>query len=147
MHVINLALRQGSPPVRSFPLCMKILELAVLLDAQRELSMSAVVPSACATCQAYICKCTAAVHCSWDPEVPENAMVNADSAPTYPETLEEGHARYLTALQEVADRHRPHNVLVVTHGEAIRQSVTRVVRNCSQSCISPRDAPWSTWVM
>ena len=74
-------------------------------------------------------------------------MVNADSAPAYPETLEEGHARYLAALQEVADRHRPLNVVVVTHGEAVRQSVTRVVRHRYQNWISPRDAPWSAWVM
>jgi len=53
--------------------------------------------------------------------------VNASSAPGYPETLEAGHARYSAALQDVADRHRPNNVLVVTHGEAVRQSVMRGV--------------------
>lgn len=40
MHVIRIVLRQRPSPVRSFPVRVKILELAILVDAQRELSMS-----------------------------------------------------------------------------------------------------------
>ena len=49
-------------------------------------------------------------------------------APAFPETIEAVHARYTAALQAIADRHAGHNVLVVTHGEAVNRSVTRLVR-------------------
>ena len=64
--------------------------------------------------------------------------VNASSAPAYPETMEAGHVRYAAALQDIADRHCPSNILVVTHGEAVRQSVARTV--CGASCF-PRHVP------
>ncbi len=57
--------------------------------------------------------------------------VNASSAPAYPETLEAGHVRYAAALQEIADSHCSSNILVVTHGEAVRQSVVRTVCGAS----------------
>ena len=59
--------------------------------------------------------------------------VNASSAPVYPETMEAGHMRYAAALQDVADRHSSCNILVVTHGEAVRQSVARMV--CDACCL------------
>ena len=68
----------------------------------------------------------AGVHDNSASGVPE-PCINASSAPVYPETLEAGHSRYSAALQDIADRHRPNNVLVVTHGEAVRQSVMRGV--------------------
>ena len=51
------------------------------------------------------------------------------SIPAYPERTEDAHARYTAALQAIADRHTRHNILVVTHGEAVRSSVTRLVGN------------------
>ena len=62
--------------------------------------------------------------------------LNASSAPVYPEALEKAHARYAAALQRIADRHHPGSVLVITHGEAVRQSVTRIVRGCPPSAHS-----------
>lgn len=56
------------------------------------------------------------------------------SAPAFPESMEAGHARYTTALQAIADRHAGLNVLVVTHGEAVRRSVNRLVRTWIASC-------------
>ena len=49
-------------------------------------------------------------------------------APAFPETMEAGHARYTAALHAIADRHAGQNVLVVTHGEAVRRSIARLVR-------------------
>ena len=49
-------------------------------------------------------------------------------APAYPESVEAAHVRYTAALQAIADRHAGRNVLVVTHGEAVRRSVARLVR-------------------
>lgn len=60
-----------------------------------------------------------------------DTYVNVSSAPVYPETMEAGHVRYAAALQDIADRHCSRNILVVTHGEAVRQSVARVVRRNS----------------
>lgn len=48
--------------------------------------------------------------------------------PAYPESTEEAHARYTAALEAIADRHAGVNVLVMTHGEAVRRSVARLVR-------------------
>lgn len=48
--------------------------------------------------------------------------------PAYPESTEEAHARYTAALEAIPDRHAGMNVLVVTHGEAVRRSVARLVR-------------------
>ncbi len=48
--------------------------------------------------------------------------------PAYPESTEQAHARYTAALEAIADRHAGQNVLVVTHGEAVRRSVARLVR-------------------
>jgi broad specificity phosphatase PhoE len=42
--------------------------------------------------------------------------------------MEAGHARYTAALEAIASRHAGRNVLVVTHGEAVRRSVARLVR-------------------
>lgn len=52
----------------------------------------------------------------------------SDRPPVYPESTEEAHARYTAALDTIADRHAGQNVLVVTHGEAVRRSVARLVR-------------------
>lgn len=49
------------------------------------------------------------------------------AAPEYPETCEEAHVRYTAALEAIADRHAGKHVLVVTHGEAVRRSVARLV--------------------
>ena len=66
------------------------------------------------------------MHGSSGADVPDT-YVNASSAPVYPETMEAGHVRYAAALQDIADRHCSSHILVVTHGEAVRQSVARVV--------------------
>ncbi len=76
--------------------------------------------------------CSAGIHGSSSAGVPD-VHVNASSAPTYPETMEAGHVRYAAALQDIADRHCSSNILVVTHGEAVRQSVARTV--CGASCL------------
>lgn len=47
--------------------------------------------------------------------------------PAYPESTEEAHARYTAALEAIADRYAGLNVLVMTHGEAVRRSVARLV--------------------
>lgn len=39
--------------------------------------------------------------------------------PSTPETFSGSHARYAAALEAIADRHAPHNVLVVTHADAV----------------------------
>ncbi|KAK9915097.1 hypothetical protein WJX75_004696 [Coccomyxa subellipsoidea] len=51
----------------------------------------------------------------------------SDRPPVYPESTEEAHARYTAALDTIADRHAGQNVLVVTHGEAVRRSVARLL--------------------
>eukprot|EP00884_Botryococcus_braunii_P020022 jgi/Botrbrau1/6703/Bobra.0202s0040.1 len=46
--------------------------------------------------------------------------------PDYPETLEDAHRRYTTAYEDIERTADGANVLVVTHGEAVRRSVLRI---------------------
>jgi broad specificity phosphatase PhoE len=51
----------------------------------------------------------------------------AHDIPQHPESMETAHTRYTAALESIAERHADCNVLVVTHGEAVRRSVVRLV--------------------
>ncbi|KAK9828706.1 hypothetical protein WJX72_001631 [[Myrmecia] bisecta] len=73
-----------------------------------------------------------------------------------PESIEQTHTRYARALQEVADRHASDNVLIVSHGEAVRRSVTFVlpwaqvyeVQHCGYTGLQREqdaDGDWDEW--
>lgn len=55
--------------------------------------------------------------------LPMQPVLRPTTKPVYPEDLEEGLARYSSALQEIAHSFAGHTVLVVTHGECVRQAV------------------------
>jgi len=50
--------------------------------------------------------------------------VRPTAPPSYPETLEDGLLRYRGALQNIMDAYPGRTVLVVTHGECVREAVT-----------------------
>ena len=68
--------------------------------------------------------------------------VNAGSAPIYRESMEAGHARYAAALQDIADRHCPYNIIatVVSKGDhtiacaALGQGLHPNASLASESC-------------
>lgn len=76
--------------------------------------------------------------------------------PAFPETFGDAHIRYTEALQRAADRHLGKNILVVTHGEAVGKSVTRLLPYVSVYSVDhcgytvawrPQDAAgeWENW--
>jgi len=73
-------------------------------------------------------------HCGihQQPEVPASdvaqygiKIMNQDESelPKYPERTREGLQRFLPAFNDLADQHWPHNIVVVTHGYGVSQSL------------------------
>lgn len=65
------------------------------------------------------------------PEVPavEDATgtvflsIDSQALPSYPETRMDCHARYRAALDTLADKYWPHNLLLVTHQACVQEAV------------------------
>ncbi|KAK9815105.1 hypothetical protein WJX73_007686 [Symbiochloris irregularis] len=64
----------------------------------------------------------------WKDQIGEGQVSYAEhDFANFPETYGDAHIRYTEALQRAADRHAGKNLAVVTHGEAVGKSVTRLL--------------------